>query len=192
MHFGERVDTTGTADEDLTVILGVEVDESFALQHTVLQFHRSCKTGLFIHRKEALDSGVRQFLVRDRRQSHCDTDTVVCTEGRALRFQPIAIDIGLDRVLEEIVLHVSVFLRHHIHVRLKDHALMVLIAGGSRHTHDDVHRLIHHTLDTMLRCKIMQPLTDALFVFGRTRYFADLCKDVKNSVCHIEFVLVVC
>ena len=67
VHLGERVDTAGTTDEDLPVVLGVEVNEPFGTQHTVLKFHRTGKACLLIHGEQALDSGVLQLRVGDSR-----------------------------------------------------------------------------------------------------------------------------
>ena len=153
MHLREGVDTSGAADEDLSVVLGVDVNKSFGTKHTVLELHRAGQTGLFVHGEEALDSRVLQLGIGDDRQSHGDTDTVVGTEGRSPRFQPISVYIGLNGVFEKIVLYVTVFLGYHVHVGLQDDAFVVFVTRGSRYAHDDVHRLVGYALDTVLLSK---------------------------------------
>ena len=180
MHFREGVNTSGAANEDLSVILGVDVDEPFGPEHAVLQFHSTRQTRLFVYREETFDSGVSQFFVGDSGQRHGDTDTVVCAEGRSLGFKEISIDIGLDRIFQEVMLYIAVFLGHHIHVRLKDNAFMIFISRRSGYTHDDIHRLIDDTFDTMLRRKILQPTTNTLLVLRWTRHLANLLKNSKH------------
>ena len=180
MHLRQGVDTAGTADEDLAVIFGIEVDEAFRLQHAVLQFHSAGESGLFVNSKEAFDSGVLEVRIGDRRKRHTDTDAVIRTERCSFGFQPFAVHVGLDRVGHEIMLYIAVLLTYHIHVRLKDDALMVFVSGRRGYTHDDIHRFIRYALDMMRSCKILQPLTDSLLVFRRTRHLIDLRKDLKN------------
>ena len=180
MHLGERVDTAGTADEDLAVIFGIEVDEAFRLQHAVLQSHSAGESGLFIDGEEAFDSRVLEVGVGDRCKRHTDTDTIVRTERCSFGFQPFAVHVGQDRVGHEIMLYIAVLLTYHIHVRLKDDTLMVFVSGRRGYAHDDIHRFIRYALDMMRSRKILQPLTDLLLVFRRTRHLIDLRKDLKN------------
>ena len=188
MHFGEGVDATGTANEDLSVILGVEVDEPFGTEHAVLQFHGAGESGLLIDGEETLDSRVREFGIGDGGERHGDTYTVIAAKGSTFGFEPFAVHVGLNGVGHEIMLNVAVFLAHHVHVRLEDDSFMVFVTRGSRHPHDDIHRLICDILDMMGCSKIAQPFTDFLLVLGGTRYFVDLRKDLKNCFrLHIEF-----
>ena len=191
MHLGEGVDAAGAADEDLAVVLGVEIDETLVAEHAVPELHSAGETGLFIDREETLDSRVLKFGVGDGSERHRDTDTVVTAEGGAFGFEPLAVDIGLDRIGHEIMGDIAVLLTDHIHVRLEDDALAVLITGGGRDTHDDVHRLIGDTLDTMGSGERLQPAADLLLVLGGTGHFANLSKDVKYFLIHISVVLVV-
>ena len=192
MHLREGVDTAGATDEDLAVVFGVEVDKTLGLQHTVLQFHRTGESCLLIHRKEALDRGVLQFGVGDSGKGHRDTYTVIGAEGSTLCFQPFTVDPGLDRIFEEVVLHVSVFLCDHVHVGLQNDAFMVFVARRRGYAHDDVHGFVGHTLDTVRSSEIAQPFTDLFLVFRGARHFADLRENVKNSLgVHMIVVLVV-
>ena len=192
MHFGQRVDAAGTADEDLAVVLGVEVDEALMAKHAVPELHGAGESGLFIDGEETLDSGVRELGIGDGRERHGDTYTIISAEGGAFGFEPLAVDIRLDRIGHEIMGDIAVLLTDHVHVRLEDNALAVLVTGCSGDTHDDVHRLIGDTLDTMGSGERLQPAADLLLVLGGTGHFADLSKDVKYFLIHISVVLVVC
>ena len=99
MHFGEGVDTTCAADEDLAIVLGVEVDELFAIEATVLQTESTCETRLLIHGEEARQCRVLQGVGSNSRQHQCHTNTIIRTEGCTLSFDEIAIDISMDRVI---------------------------------------------------------------------------------------------
>ena len=70
MHFRQGIDATGAADEDLAVIFGIEVNEAFSFEHTVLQFHGTGESGLFINGEEALDSGVLEVGIGDGSECH--------------------------------------------------------------------------------------------------------------------------
>ena len=179
MHLGEGVDTSGAADEYLAVVLGVEVDEPFGTEHAILQFHGAGEACLLIDGEEALDSGVLQFGIGDSRERHGDTDTVVRAERRAFGFEPLAVHIRLNGVFEKIMLYVTVFLGYHVHVGLQDDAFMVLVPFRSGHTHDDVHRLVGDTLNTVSRSEVLQPATDLLLMFGRTGNFTYLRENLK-------------
>ena len=192
VHFRQGVDAAGTADEDLAVVLGVEVDEAFMAKHAVLQFHRTGESGLFIDSEEALDSGVRELGIGDGRERHGDTYTIIAAEGGAFGFEPLAVDIGLDRIGHEIMGDIAVLLTDHIHMCLEDDTLAVLVTRCSGDTHYDVHRLIGDTLDTMGSGERLQPAADLLLVFGGTGDFAYFSKDVKYFLIHISVVLVVC
>ena len=60
------------------------------------------------------------------------TDAVVGSECRPVSGDPVAIDVGVDRVLGEIERLVVVFLRNHIHMGLQDNPLARLhpFCGG--------------------------------------------------------------
>ena len=154
VHLCQRVYSTGTADEYLSVVLGVEIDETFAMKISVFEFECTCESGLFVHRKEALYSGVCESVVCDSRQAHRHTYSVVATQCGATCFKPIAIYIGLDRIYQEVVFHVTVFLADHVHMGLKDDALVLLVTRSGRHSHNHVQGLVADALYTVPGSKI--------------------------------------
>ena len=143
MHFGEGVDTTCAADEDLAIVLRVEVDELFAIEAAVLQTESASEACLLVHGKEALQSWVLQSVGSDSRQHERHTNAVIRTEGCSLSFDKIAIDIGVDRIVVKIMLGVIVLLAYHIHMRLEDNARFVFVARSSRFAHDDIACFVH-------------------------------------------------
>ena len=55
---------------------------------------------------------------------------------------------------------VPVFLADHIHMGLQDHTFVVLIAGGGRNTHDDIHCFVLHCLYMVISGIVHQPSAD--------------------------------
>ena len=89
------------------------------------------------------------------------------------------------------MLHIAVFLADHIHMCLKDNALVLLVARCGRLAHDDIHCLIDGIFDMVLAGKILQPLRDTLLVFGGARNLVYLGEDVEYfarfEVIHVLF-----
>ena len=162
------------------------------LKHAVLEFHGSRQAGLFINRKEAFDCRMRQFFISNSSQSHRNAYAVVSTERCTFGLKVFAIHICLNRVRHKIMLNVSVFLTNHIHVRLENNTFVIFVFRRGGHAHDDIHRLVGDTFDLVSGGKILQPLTDLLLVFRRTRHLVDLSKNVKNCFWfHMLCVLIV-
>ena len=46
------------------------------------------------------------------------TDTVVRSQRRTFGFQPFPVYLGLDRVGEEVMLHIIILLAYHVYMRL--------------------------------------------------------------------------
>ena len=180
MHFSEGVDTACAADEDLTIVLGVEIDELFAIEASVLEAESTCETCLLVHRKESLQCRVLQGVGGDSCQHKRHTDTVVCAKGCALSFDEVAIDIGVDRVVVEVVHGVVVLLADHIHMRLEDNARFVFVARGSRFAHDDIACFIYGMFEVMLYGKRLEPFDNLAFALGWARHLGNLVEDGEN------------
>ena len=75
-----------------------------------------------------------------QRRSH--TDAVIRAQGGAARFDPLAIDIRLNRIFGEVMNGVVVFLRHHIKVRLQNNRFTVFHTGRGGLTNQNVANLI--------------------------------------------------
>ena len=65
------------------------------------------KAGFFIYGKEAFDRAMFQRIVGKHRQLCSYTNTIVGTQGSTFSAKPFAIDNGLNRVGQEIVLHIG-------------------------------------------------------------------------------------
>ena len=105
-----------------------------------------------------------EALVLGNGHSHCDTHSVVGTEGGSLSLYPLAVNPGLDRVLEEVVFGVGGLLRNHIHMALEDYAAPVLVAWGGRYSDDYIAGLIGEGIDIALFGPVKNVLTHDFFV----------------------------
>ena len=72
--------------------------------------------------------------------------------------------MGRDRVGLEVMIAVGSFLRHHVHVRLQQNSLAVLISRCGRLAHDDIAAGIHVYLDTDSCSKVQQELLHLLWM----------------------------
>ena len=115
---GDGVDAPGTADEQLALVLGVEVEQIFALQHPFAQLESSRETGLLVDRKERFQRPVLGLRVDQHGQRGGHADAAVGPERGPLGPHPPVGDVGADGVVVEIELHVGILLADHIHMRL--------------------------------------------------------------------------
>ena len=164
--------TAGTADEELTFVLAVEVDEDLTGEEAWLEGEGTGHTGLFVDGEEGFDRPVFD-VVRGEDGELCSTaDAVVSTEGGAVSMEPFAIDDGTDGVVVEVVHGTSVLLAYHVDVTLQDELDTVFVARGSRLAHDDVAHLILLVLDTVVLSELLEVSDDLLFLL---RGAGDLC-----------------
>ena len=114
-----------------------------------------------------------QAAVDEHRHSCGHTDSVVGTERGAAGLHPVAVDIGFNRILEEIVFNVVVLLGHHVHMGLKYHRRRIFMTrrGGFGH-HHIAHLIGTHGYGVFL-CEIEEKRTNLFFMTGGTRNFRD-------------------
>ena len=100
-------------------------------------------------------------------------DAVVGAEGCAVGRHPLAVDIGLDRVLEEVEHLVVVLLRHHVQMGLQDHPFAVLHARRRGLAHIDVVGLVLAALQPEAAGRVEDVPADLLLVVRRTGNIGD-------------------
>ena len=168
LEIGDGVQAAGATDAELLLVFGVEVEEDVAVQDAGLEGVRAAHAGLLVISDEDLDGAVLDALVLGHGHRQRDAQAVVGTERSALGRHPLAVDDGLDGVLEEIVHGVGGLLRDHVHMALKDDSLAVLVPGGGGNTHDHVAGLVGKCFDLVLLGPVEQILANNLLVLGRT------------------------
>ena len=112
------VDCTSATYEELPLVLAIEVDEDLPLGEAGLQAMRPDHTDLLIDGEEGLDRAMAERVIREDGQHIGCPDTIVRAEGRIACRDPLAVDIGVYGVGDEVVLHVAILLWHHVEVRL--------------------------------------------------------------------------
>ncbi len=137
-----EVDTPRTAHVNLTFFFGVGVDQDIRLQPVGLQAKRAVHTGFFRHGQQHFQRAVNHVVVSQYRQRGSHADTVVGAQGGAARFDPLAVDVRLNRVLSEVMNGIVVFLRHHIEVRLQHNRFAVFHTGSRAFTNQNVANLV--------------------------------------------------
>ena len=91
------------------------------LSNPFFQPERTGHAGLLGGGKERFQRTVLQRIVLQHGQNRRRTDTVVSPQRRTVGRHPVAVDVGADRVFQEVELLVVVLLRHHVEMRLQDH-----------------------------------------------------------------------
>ena len=113
-------------------------------------------------RPSSLDGTMLEGVVLHDCHDGCHAQTVVSAEGGAAGLDPLAVDVGLDGILLEVVLRLGRLLGHHVHVGLHGDALAVLHAGSSGLAHYDVAGGVLEGLHTDLLGEVEQILLDFL------------------------------
>ena len=117
-----RIRPAGAADGEGALVLAVEVEEHLAREEALLDLVGPGQAGLFVDGEQELERAVDERLVLHDGQGRGQADAVVGPEGRALGVDPLALDLGLDRVLAEVVDLVRVLLADHVQMALEDGA----------------------------------------------------------------------
>ena len=160
------VHAAGAADEDLAHHLGVEVDEVLALDVSSDQLVSTDHTLLLVDGEDRLDGAVLQRLILKDRQRDRISDTIIGTEGGVTGGDPLAIDVGIDRVLHKVVIRLGRLLRHHIHMGLEGHHRVILVPLGGGLVDKYVTCLGATGLETELLADTGDILRDLLAVVG--------------------------
>ncbi len=128
------INTSGTSDIKFALGLRIEVQQIFAFEPTALQIICAVHACLFINRKECLQRRMNDILIRENSHRCSHSNTIVSTECCAIRRNPFSVilHVSLNGVLLKIEDLVTVLLRHHVHVALKNDSRVVLVSrrGG--------------------------------------------------------------
>ena len=171
-----HVHPAGAAYEEAPLLFGVAVDHDRALQEAGLEAHGAVHAHLLVDREEALQGAVLDRLVGQGGHGQRDAHAVVRAEGRVARRDPLAVDVGVDRVAEEVVRYAGVLLRHHVDVRLQHDRLPPLVARRGGFADEHIAHLILVRLQAML---LSEGLEVIRYLFRVTRRTRDLCEVVE-------------
>ena len=177
-----RTDTACTADENLTFVLGVEIDEVFSPHETRLHPFGTGETGLLVAGEDTFYRTMLDVLRKQQCHFHSYTNTVVSTQCSSLGLHPLAVDIGLYGILLEIEIHILVLLANHIHMALEYHGLAVLITWCCSLSDDDVSGFVNLSLQSEAFAELAEKGYHLLFALRRAGYLIHLCKAVEHCL----------
>ena len=148
--------TARTTNENLAFILRIEVNEYIALQQLGRESLGTGKTSLLIDSEEAVHRTMLHLLIGKDSHGSSHTYTIVGSESRTLRFEPLAVNPWFYGILCKIVLNVGTLVAHHIHVTLQDNGLAVLITRSRGFLYKHIaytvgYRLVAKTLAELLK-----------------------------------------
>ena len=172
------IHTTGTADDQFVVFLGVEVEQDFAFKLAFRQSIGTKHAGFLIGGNQSLERSVLQVGSLHDGHDGSHAETIVGTQGSALGSHPVAVNIGLYGVVDKVVCRVLVLLWHHVHVCLQNGGFSVFHTGCGRLAHHDVLSLVFVGLNTCTLGKVEQELLYFLQVSGWSWY---LCQRIEVS-----------
>ena len=187
-----RGDAAGARHENLTLVLGVEIDEHVAIHKTGLKAESSCKACLLVNGEEAFYGAVGDVVAVQDGKLYGHAYAVVGAERRATGFQPLAIDISVYGVGLEIELNVNKLVAHHVHVALKNHGGARLVTGGGRLANQYVASGVHLCRKATGAAKVQQVGNHFLLVFRGAGDGVDLRKLLEYApgvqLCLVHFV----
>ena len=176
---GHRNGSPGAASagngED-ALILGVDVQQHLALQHTKIDAGSTEHTCLLVNSNHQFQRRMLNVLIG--RQCHSDSysDTVVTAQGGALGEDIIAVMSQIQAVSLHIDGAIGIFFADHIHMALNDDRLVVLHTAGAGNENNHVVQLVLNVTQALLLSKVDQIIADDLGVAGAVRHGADLLK----------------
>src|SRR5574344_37972 len=158
VQFCSHITTSGAAYDKLTFRLIIQVEKDVSFQSSLFQMIDTIHTSFLIHCKQGFQRTVLQCIVFKNGHSSSHANAIVTAKGCAFRFHPVAVNISLDRVCQEIMVAVGSLLGNHIHVALKCHRLAVLQSFRSRFTEDDVSSVVLERFNVAFLGPIKQEL----------------------------------
>ena len=163
----------GTADDELTMLFGVEIQQNVAADESWLQAVGADQSLLFINSEEAFHRAVHERVVEQSGHCRGTAHAVVGSEGGAVSLYPFAVHDSCDRVNEEIVLFVSALFSHHILMALEYDARSILVSGCSRFAHHYIAHLIGGNFYVVSVGPVYQELLHLFKMMGGTGHFCD-------------------
>ena len=134
----DRVLSACAPDIKGSFLFGIEVQQGPAFQQGWAQVLRTCQPGFLLNGEQQLQRAVLQGRVLHDGKGCRHSDAVVGAKRGSICHQHMLLADELDRVLQEVVHLVGVFLAHHVQMGLQAEATRPLPAGRRRFLHDDV------------------------------------------------------
>ncbi len=184
------VDTSGTSDEYLGIVFGVEIEQDRSGNHVALKTEGTGHAGFLVDSHERFERTVHRVWIGHYGERRSHTYSVVGSERGAFGTHPVAVDHSGDGSVVEVE-RLVVALTHHIHVALEYHRRSILMTRSGGRRDDHVAHLVGLGLKIVLLGEIEQIAAYFLLLLGRTGHLRDLIEDFKDPFgfeffnCHV-------
>ena len=178
---GGGVHTAGAAHEELSFVLGIQVDEGLPFKEAGLQGKGTVHAGFLGNREQALEFSGGEVAVQEG-EAGGDADAVVRAEGGVLRHHPAVLHLVGNRLGEEIEIEVGVLLADHVLVRLKNEDGNVFLAGGGFLDDHHVAGLVRPAFERAFGSEFLQESGHGTFVAGFTGDPGDVLENVQYGI----------
>ena len=145
--------TACTADEELSLILAVEIDEQITLHEIFRHAIGTCQTCFLVAGEHTLNGAMLQSVVFEHGKFHGTAYAIVSPQCGALGLQPFTVNIGFDGVVVKIDIHINQLLAHHVSMALQNQRLPVFIPLGGRFADNHISGFVNHGFQTMFFSK---------------------------------------
>ena len=135
-----HVDPARTADSNLSVVFGIQVQQDFSFHPPLLRAPSApVMPGFFIDGEQtARVAGWGTFLALHHGEHRGHAKSVVGTQCGAFGTDPVAIHPHANAFGVEVKIRVVVFLAYHVDMALQHDGLAVFHAGGGGFAHQDI------------------------------------------------------
>ena len=171
---------SGAACQEDPLLLGINVQHPFCLQHGEIDRRGTFHTRLLIRRDHSLDTRMCNVVGVEQREDICDGDAVVTAETCSLRADKIPVHFQAKRIPLQIDI-TAVFLDgNHIHMPLQYDGRSLLIPRGRFLHNDHIVARIPDVEQSPVRRKPGKITADPIQISRSVRYIADVLKIVKH------------
>ena len=178
---GGGVHAAGAAHEELSLVLGIQVDEGLPFEEAGLQGEGAVHAGFLRNREQALELAGRK-VAREQGEAGGDADAVVRAEGGVLGHHPAVLHLIGDRLGEEVEVEMGVLLAHHVLVRLENEGGNLFLAGGGFLDDHDVAGLVGPALEVVLRGEFLEESGHGTFVARFAGNPGDVLENVQYGI----------
>ena len=172
---------TGAGHGENALVLTVQIDERPTLQHRKVDAGRTKHTGLLIYGNNDLQRRMGNGLVCQQRQSISHSDAVVAAQRGALGKHVGFIVCHIQALGIHIDGAIGVLVAYHIHMALKNHRLVILVATSALAKENHIVKAILDIPQALLLGKFHQVVADLLGVAGAVGVSAQLFKITKYA-----------
>ena len=173
--------TACTADKEFALVLRIEIYQHITRHETRLHTLCTRQACFLVACENALQGAMAEGAVGKNCHFHSTTYTIISAESGSTSTHPLAIDVCLNGILEEVEVNIVVLFADHIHVTLQNNSWAVFHARTSWFADKNITRFIYKGLKALFHAKLAKEFYHFFFVFGRTWNSVDACEHVEHA-----------